>query len=150
MGGGRKDSHSLVPKPYLEGGISRLPLTWLLGIMNLTRSPLGHTMLKQWFLRPSLSIEVINERHDSISAFLRPDISHMVQEIGKSLRKIKNIPKILASLRKGLGREGRSGEWSALQQFCFYALKIKTCLQEMNGIGELLIIKKVGHLKNPI
>jgi len=106
-------------------------------------------MLKQWFLRPSLSIEVINERQDSISAFLRPDISHMVQEIGKSLRKIKNIPKILAGLRKGLGREGRSGEWSALQQFCFYALKIKNCLQEMSGIGELLIIKKVGRLKSP-
>ncbi|KAG0641233.1 muts domain V-domain-containing protein [Tuber brumale] len=117
----------------------------LFGIMNLTRSPLGHTMLKQWFLRPSLSIEVINERHDSISAFLRPDVSHMIQVIGKSLRKIKNIPKILAGLRKGLGREGRSGEWSALQQFCFYALKIKTCLQEMNGIGELPIIKKVAE-----
>ncbi|PWW76611.1 hypothetical protein C7212DRAFT_357556 [Tuber magnatum] len=115
----------------------------LFGIMNLTRSPLGHTMLKQWFLRPSLSIEVINERQDAISAFLRPDTSHMIQVIGKSLRKIKNIPKILAGLRKGPGREGRSGEWSALQQFCFYALKIKTCLQEMDGIRELPIFKQV-------
>ncbi|CAZ86442.1 unnamed protein product [Tuber melanosporum] len=117
----------------------------LFGIMNLTRSPLGHTMLKQWFLRPSLSIEAINERQDSISAFLRPDVSHMTQVIGKSIRKIKNIPKILAGLRKGPGREGRSGEWSALQQFCFYALKIKTCLEEMSGIGGLQIIKKVAE-----
>jgi DNA mismatch repair protein MSH5 len=101
-------------------------------------------MLKQWFLRPSFSIDIITERQNSIAAFLRPDNSHVLQAIGKSLRKIKNIPRVLAGLRKGQGGAGRSGGWSALQQFAFHALKIRACSQEMSGVGGLVVIEKVG------
>lgn len=129
--------HMQGPKGRGKEGLS------LFGILNGTRSPLGHTMLKQWFLRPSLSIQVITERHSSITAFLRSDNLHIIVTIGKSLRKVKNIPKILAALRRGQGGAGRGGAWMALAQFTFFALKIQSCLQEMSGVRTLVIYRKV-------
>ncbi|KAL7267479.1 hypothetical protein RUND412_009935 [Rhizina undulata] len=113
------------------------------GIMNVTRSPLGHTMLKQWFLRPSLSIDIITQRQDSIAVFLTPDNTHTLETVGKSLRKVKKIPKILGGLRRGKGSAGRGGEWNALLQFAFHTLKIRTCFQEIIGGRGLEIYKKV-------
>lgn len=143
-----KEGLSLFGKLYLPISVQALVSPWafltrLLGILNGTRSSLGHTMLKQWFLRPSLSVQVITERHDSIAAFLRPDNSHVLQAIGKSLRKIKNIPKVLAGLRRGQGSGSRGGEWIGLAQFTFFTLKIRTCLQEMSGVRSLLIYRKL-------
>jgi len=119
------------------------------GIMNSTRSPLGHRMLKQWFLHPSLLLEVINERHDSIAVFLRPDNSHILESVGKSLKKVKNIPKVLRQLKRGNGSGHKGGEWSAIVQFVFNALKIQTAMQELSGARRLLIYNKVclSHLK---
>lgn len=129
--------HMQGPKGRGKEGLS------LFGILNGTRSPLGHKMLKQWFLRPSLSIQVITERHASIAAFLRSENLHILVTVGKSLRKVKNIPKILAVLRRGQGGAGRGGGWMALAQFAFFALKIRSCLQEMSGVRNLVIYRKV-------
>jgi len=46
---------------------------------------------------------------------VRPDNSHVVEAIGKSLRMIKNIPKILNNLKAGKG-EGSTGNWNNLLQ----------------------------------
>ena len=100
-------------------------------------------MLKQWFLRPPLLLEVINERHDSIAVFLRPDNSHVLESVGKSLKKVKNIPKVLRQLKRGNGSGHRGGEWSAIVQFVFNALKIQTAMQELSGARRMLIYSKV-------
>lgn len=81
--------HMQGPKGRGKEGLS------LFGIMNGTRSPLGHVMLKQWFLRPSLSLSILTSRHDTLTAFLHPSNSHVLVTLGKSLRYIKNIPKVL-------------------------------------------------------
>lgn len=94
-------------------------------------------------------MDIITARQNSIAAFLRPDNSHVLKEIGKSLRKIKNIPKVLASLRKGQGGAGRGGGWGALQQFTFHALNIRACSQEMSGVGGLAIIERVSINNDP-
>lgn len=129
--------HMQGPKGRGKEGLS------LFGILNGTRSPLGHIMLKQWFLRPSLSIEIITERHSSIGAFLRSENHHILATIGKSLRRVKNIPKVLAGLRRGQGSGRRGGEWMALAQFAFFTLRIRSCLQEMSGVRSLTIYQKV-------
>jgi DNA mismatch repair protein MSH5 len=100
-------------------------------------------MLKQWFLRPSLLLEVINERHDSIAVFLQPDNSHVLESVGKSLKKVKNIPKVLRRLKRGNGSGHRGGEWSAIVQFVFNALKIQNVMQELSGAQNMLIYNKV-------
>jgi len=39
-------------------------------MMNLTKTPAGQAKLRQWFLRPSLELNVINHRHDAIKCLL--------------------------------------------------------------------------------
>jgi DNA mismatch repair protein MSH5 len=63
--------------------------------------------------------------------------------IGRSLRSIKNIPKILTGLRKGQGSANRGGEWNSLEMFAHHTLKIRAHLEEMNGVRELRIYGKV-------
>jgi DNA mismatch repair protein MSH5 len=91
----------------------------LFGIMNYTRTLQGQHLLRQWFLRPSMSIPLIRERQDVISVLVRPDNSHVVEAIGKSLRMIKNIPKILVNLKAGKGEGSSTGNWKSLLQVCF-------------------------------
>lgn len=43
------------------------------GIANLARTPLGKVKMRDWFLRPSLELDVIESRHDAVECFLRED-----------------------------------------------------------------------------
>ncbi|CAG8852259.1 16609_t:CDS:2, partial [Racocetra persica] len=45
----------------------------LFGILNNTRTVLGKYLLKQWFLRPTLDLAVLDERHRTIECLLQPD-----------------------------------------------------------------------------
>lgn len=100
-------------------------------------------MLKQWFLRPSLSIEIINERQESISVLLRADNDHVLKTLGRSLKKVKNIPKIIGQLKRGQGGGKRGGEWDALVGFVLHALKIRNDIQELSEGARIPIFQKV-------
>lgn len=41
------------------------------GIVNVTRTPLGKLLMRQWFIRPSLELGVIEARHDAVECFAR-------------------------------------------------------------------------------
>lgn len=86
---------------------------------HLARTPQGKALLRQYFLRPSLEINVINERLDSTTVFLRPDNDESLRSITNSLGKIKNMKTALIHLRKGVsnGKGGNigCGVWSSLQ-----------------------------------
>ncbi|KAF8244532.1 hypothetical protein K440DRAFT_513134, partial [Wilcoxina mikolae CBS 423.85] len=125
-----------------KGGRGKEGLS-LFGILNLTCSPLGHRMLKQWFLRPSLSIDVIHERQESVAILLRDDNAHVLSNLGKSLKRVKNIPKILGQLKRGKGGGQRGGEWNSLLDFVFNALKIRNIIQELGGGNRVPILKKI-------
>lgn len=43
----------------------------LTGILNLARTPLGRALLRKWFFRPPLEIDVIESRHAAVECFLR-------------------------------------------------------------------------------
>lgn len=86
---------------------------------RLTRTPQGKALLRQYFLRPSLEIDVINERLDTTNVFLRPDNDGSLKSITNSLGKIKNMKTVVIHLRKGIsntkGGNIRCGVWSSLQ-----------------------------------
>lgn len=86
---------------------------------RLARTPQGKALLRQYFLRPSLEINVINERLDTTTVFLRPDNDESLRSMINSLGKIKNMKTILIHLRKGIsnakGGNIRCGIWSTLQ-----------------------------------
>ena len=88
---------------------------------HFARTPQGKHLLRQYFLRPSLDIAVINERLDSASTFLRPDNNNPMDIIVKSLGHIKNMRTIMIHLRRGIsnglskGGGIKNGIWSSLR-----------------------------------
>ncbi len=81
----------------------------------------GKYNLRQYFLRPSLDVGIINERLDTASVFLRPDNSGPLNMLVKSLGQIKNMKTVMIHLRKGIsngmskGGGIKSGVWSSLR-----------------------------------
>ncbi len=88
---------------------------------HLARTAQGKYNLRQYFLRPSLDVGIINERLDTASVFLRPDNSGPLNMLVKSLGQIKNMKTVMIHLRKGIsngmGKGGgiKSGVWSSLR-----------------------------------
>lgn len=69
---------------------------------HFAHTPQGRNKLKQGFLRPGVEIDVISERHNFISAFLRPDNCNSLDTISKSLKHIKNLRPVMVNLHKGV------------------------------------------------
>ena len=61
-----EESHASVHSDKTKEGLS------LFGILNNTRTTLGKALLREWLLRPSTSIPVINARHDAVACFVLP------------------------------------------------------------------------------
>lgn len=114
----------------------------------LTHTAQGKTKLRQMFLRPSTDLELIHERQQSISVLLRPENGADVDNIGKLLRKIKNIKHNLLQLKKGTSLpSGRvsieRGTWASLQAFCAFAAELREAVQKLHGAEDLSITAKV-------
>lgn len=66
-------------------------------------------------------MDVINERLETASVFIRPDNDSPLQKLAKNLGQIKNMKTVMVHLRKGissgLGKGGgiKSGIWSSLR-----------------------------------
>jgi DNA mismatch repair protein MSH5 len=115
---------------------------------QFARTPQGKVQLRQYFLRPSVNMAVINERLRAITAFLLPSNSALLEELPSSLRAIKNMRTVLKNLRKGVISPTRHiGSsipiWSTLIQFVFHAMKIRDIFREMDGAEQVHIRHKV-------
>jgi DNA mismatch repair protein MSH5 len=71
------------------------------GILDATRTSLGRRLLRNWFLRPSLSLPTIAARHNALSCFLRPENLVTANAMHGHLKGIGNIPHVFALLRGG-------------------------------------------------
>lgn len=106
------------------------------GIVNMTRTPLGSALMRQWLIRPSLELEVIEQRHETVACLLRTEngtstfassltvtlrnshttvtaLASAVEAIRKELKMVKNANKALATLLHG---RGSLREWLILWQ----------------------------------
>lgn len=92
--------HNLGPTKGTSGSKEGLSVYGL--FHHLARTPQGKYMLKQYFLRPSLSLDLINERHDAISVLLQTANESAFQTLAQNLKKIVNVRKIMINLRKGI------------------------------------------------
>ena len=113
--------HNQGPTASLSGFKEGLSVYGLFGL--LARTPQGKVLLRQRFLRPSLNIDVINERLNTIDVFLRPENDSPFKKITQSLGQIKNMKTVMVHLRKGinggLGKGGiKSGVWSSIRSVC--------------------------------
>jgi DNA mismatch repair protein MSH5 len=69
---------------------------------RFAHTPQGRNRLRQMFLRPSVEMNLICERHDFISVYLRQDNYNALNKIVKSLKHIKNLRPVMINLRKGI------------------------------------------------
>ena len=71
----------------------------LFGLLNKCKTPVGKKLLKQWFLRPIIDMDIITKRQNATSHFLLPDNLDMVNGLKKNLPKFKDVPRILSRIR---------------------------------------------------
>lgn len=88
---------------------------------HLAKTPQGKYLLRQYFLQPTLDREIIMERQNTTSVFLRPDNDGYMNELIKSLKQIKNMRTVMIHLQKGMsnaltkGGGIKSGVWMSLR-----------------------------------
>ncbi|KAG0305462.1 MutS protein msh5 [Dissophora globulifera] len=70
----------------------------LFGVLNHAKTPQGKYLLKQWLLRPSLDLNIIYARHQSVECFVRTENQPTVGQLVNCLSHVKNIPKVLQAL----------------------------------------------------
>lgn len=87
-------------------------------------TPQGKAKLKQIFLRPSLDIALVGQRHDFIGVFSRPDNMAALEKITNSLKHIKNLRPVMINLRKGISTGSaemtgfKATVWASLLAVC--------------------------------
>jgi DNA mismatch repair protein MSH5 len=147
---------STVPAAPVDG----MPL----GTLDNTRTALGRSLLRTWLLRPSLSLEVINSRHDAVECFTRSENLDIVNIMHSQLAGIRNIPRILSALRTG---KANLANWQGLvkvrvqsgwvghvvtirtirtRKFTFHTAMLRDKLGELSMSGDVEIVKKVRCL----
>ncbi|KMS96256.1 hypothetical protein BVRB_000630 [Beta vulgaris subsp. vulgaris] len=63
------------------------------GMMNKCVTPMGRRLLRKWFLRPILDLDILNSRLDAISFFLYSE--ELMASLRGTLKTIKDVPYIL-------------------------------------------------------
>ncbi|GFF46840.1 DNA mismatch repair protein MSH5 [Aspergillus lentulus] len=116
---------------------------------RFAHTPQGRNRLRQMFLRPSVEMNVICERHDFISVYLRQDNYNALNKIVKSLKHIKNLRPVMINLRKGISTGSakitgfKTTVWATLLAFAFYGIDIHDALKETFGADNLSLPTQV-------
>ena len=101
-------AHNQGPSGNASGSKEGLSVFGL--FQNLTSTPQGTSLLRQYFLRPSLDLQLLAHRHETVRVLLLPDNEMLLQSIVKSLKHIKNMKLTIQYLRKGISNNiGRGG-----------------------------------------
>ncbi|OIW34509.1 hypothetical protein CONLIGDRAFT_650938 [Coniochaeta ligniaria NRRL 30616] len=108
----------------------------------------GRARLRQMFLRPSNDLDLIRERHRSITVFLRPENGAVLEDITRMLRKVKDIKGTIANLSKGVHQTTRvqgvkSGVWLTLLRFAHAVIELCGLIHNLTGAQSLDIISKI-------
>lgn len=115
------------------------------------RTKQGRSKLRQIFLRPSLDMELIQERQLAIALFSQPAHAEGVRTLSKSLAKVAHMNLCIGLLRRGVDNQGRkvsvnNNVWATLQRFAMFTLQIRELLRGMLETSSHPIIAKVRVL----
>ena len=141
------NSHMQGPNKSTSGSKESLSIYGL--FCHLARTPQGKQRLRQIFLRPSMDLNIITERLNTITVLLRPENLPSVEKLCKSLKMIKDIRTVVIHLRKGVsdvqGKGGTvcRGVWANIRNFTFHILKILEAIGEINDSQTTRIVSKV-------
>ncbi|KAG0262020.1 MutS protein msh5 [Actinomortierella ambigua] len=124
---------------------------------SLTRTPQGRNLLRQWFLRPSLDLNVIQSRQQSVECLVKPENQPAMDQMLRCLSRIKNIPRVLQAIH----RKAMLKDWQGIIQFACYSLKIYSLCHELFEVETPIIhsirntfqvqeLNEVGSLINDV
>ncbi|TQN71649.1 MutS protein-like protein 5, partial [Colletotrichum shisoi] len=108
----------------------------------------GKAKLRQLFLRPLVNIEVIQERHKTISVLLRPGNEEAFAEISKTLRKVTDIKKALVQLKRGAESPTSTasverGVWWTLTRFALSMLRLRDAVLQLREGHDIAVFRQV-------
>ncbi|KAF2154784.1 DNA mismatch repair protein MSH5 [Myriangium duriaei CBS 260.36] len=119
--------------------------------LPFAKTPQGKAFLRRYILRPSLELDVITQRHQTISTMLRPDNQSIMDEVVAHLKSVKNMRTVVINLRKGsngglMAQSGARGlsrsHWSTIREFLFRCLEIKKLFSGLVGVERLAMYDK--------
>ena len=73
----------------------------VLGVLDVTRTPMGARLLRDWLLRPSADLGVINGRHDAVDSLCRN--RRLLSDVREALAQIRDLERTIARLGAGGG-----------------------------------------------
>nr|XP_015805973.2 mutS protein homolog 5 isoform X1 [Nothobranchius furzeri]XP_054597170.1 mutS protein homolog 5 isoform X1 [Nothobranchius furzeri] len=100
----------------------------LYGILNCCRSKSGSKLLRQWFLRPTQDLAVLQRRQEVIVFFTSPRHSDILKTLQTSLRNFRNIPSLLR--RMSLSNT-KVTDWQSLYKTVCSALCIRDTVRNL-------------------
>ena len=117
-------SHNQGPTKTSSGSKEGLSVYGL--FHHLARTPQGKHILRQYFLRPSLSFDIIDERLHTIGTLLRPENASVMDVLTKLLQSVKNMRTIMISLRKGIS--GTTGKGTGVSRNIWANIRLVSSL----------------------
>ncbi|KAG8819348.1 MutS protein msh5 [Serendipita sp. 399] len=104
------------------------------GILNQTRTPMGSALLRQWLLRPSTFLDIIQQRHEAISCFIEAENLALSEILHKHIGGLRGAPVALKRLRNG---RATLQNWKSMVQFWVSAALIRTDLLELHEASRI-------------
>ncbi|KAJ8080499.1 hypothetical protein PM082_017332 [Marasmius tenuissimus] len=129
------ERHASVHSDKTKEGLS------LAGVLNTTYTTLGRSLMRMWLLRPSLSLTVINARHDAVTCFMKPENISTANTLKNHFKGLKNIPRMLTLLRSG---RARLSEWQGLIKFTVCCAMLKETLGELHDAADVDVVRKLN------
>jgi DNA mismatch repair protein MSH5 len=95
------NSHNQGPTKSSSGSKEGLSIYGL--YHHLARTPQGKYLLRQYFLRPSLNLDLINERLDAVQTFCLLENQSALDSLVENLKAVGNMRVMMMKLKKGAG-----------------------------------------------
>lgn len=119
---------------------------------NFASTPQGKLRLRQMLLRPSIDRHLIEERQHTICTFVHESNAATLDEVVKTLKRLKNMRVTVAQMEKGIERPSMYGSlnktvWSGLLKFTSSAIALSQAVAslQLNGRRDA-VVKKVGTM----
>jgi DNA mismatch repair protein MutS len=126
------DENTVVNLEIFQNATTRNTAGSLLGILDVTRTPMGARLLRRWLGQPLLSIPSIRERQDAVDWLFR---QHLVRgELERWLKSFTDLERLANRVRAG----------SALPR---EIIALKRSLEAAPELGRALNDKSVAELK---
>ncbi|KAG7088348.1 hypothetical protein E1B28_012352 [Marasmius oreades] len=129
------ERHASIHSEKTKEGLS------LAGMLNTTSTTLGRSLMRMWLLRPSLSLSVINARHDAVACFMRPENVTSANVLKNHLKGLRNLPRMLTLLRSG---RAKLGAWQGLIKFTVCCALLRETLGDLHEAAGLHVVRKLN------